>query len=132
MLLKNLGHMKEGANKVDSIKKMNFQTVERRIREWKKPNVYLEHILMPRLNWLYDLELLVLQDNLSFELTKEGERLFSFMCGWRDISDNAITDPSPYLDACFMRVFEEVYGMYRHREASETEIDNYLKIHKLE
>ena len=126
MLLKNLGHMKEGANKVDSIKKMNFQTVERRIREWKKPNVYLEHILMPRLNWLYDLELLVLQDNLSFELTKEGERLFSFMCGWRDISDNAITDPSPYLDACFMRVFEEVYGMYRHREASETEIDNYL------
>lgn len=127
MLLKNLRHMKEGANRVDSIKKLNFQTVERRIREWKKPNVYLEHVLMPRLNWLYDLELLILRDNLSFELTKEGERLFSAICGWRDISGAAITDPSPYLDTCFMKVFEDVYGMYSHRKASETEIDNFLK-----
>lgn len=127
MLLKNLRHMKEGANKVDSIKKLNFQTVERRVREWKKPNVYLEHVLMPRLNWLYDLELLVLRDNLSFELTKEGVRLFSAICGWRDISDTTITDPSPYLDTCFMRVFADVYGMCIHKNASETEIDNYLK-----
>lgn len=127
MLLKNLRHMKEGANRVDSIKKLNFQTVERRIREWKKPNVYLEHVLMPRINWLYDLELLVLRDNLSFELTKEGERLFSSICGWRDISDTTITDPSPYLDTCFMKVFEDVYGMRSHRITSETEIDNYLK-----
>lgn len=127
MLLKNLRHMKEGANRVDSIKKLNFQTVERRIREWKKPNVYLEHVLMPRLNWLYDLELLDLRDNLSFGLTKEGERLFSAICGWRDISDTTITDPSPYLDTCFMKMFENVYGMYSHRKASETEIDNYLE-----
>lgn len=127
MLLKNLRLMKEGANKVDSIKKLNFQTVERRIKEWKKPNVYLEHVLMPRLNWLYDLELLVLRDNLSFELTQEGERLFATICGWRDISDTAITDPSPYLDICFMKVFADVYGMYSHKIASEAEIDNYLK-----
>lgn len=127
MLLKNMRHMKEGANKVDSIKKMNFQTVERRIKEWKKPNVYLEHVLMPRLNWLYDLELLFLRDNLSFELTKEGERLFSAICGWRDISETTITDPSPCLDSCFMKVFEDVYGVYSHRKATETEIDNFLK-----
>lgn len=127
MLLKNLRHMKEGANRVDSFKKLNFQTIERRIREWKKPNIYLEHVLMPRLNWLYDLELLVLRDNLSFELTKEGERLFSAICGWRDISDTAITDPSPYLDTCFMKVFEDVYGVYSHKKANETEIDIFLK-----
>ena len=129
MLLKNLRYMKEGANRVDSFKKLNFQTVERRIREWKKPSVYLEHVLMPRLNWLYDLELLVLHDNLSFELTKEGERLFSAICGWRDISETAITDPSPYLDTCFMKVFVDVYGVYSHRKASETEIDNFLKLY---
>lgn len=127
MLLKNLRHMKEGANRVDSFKKLNFQTIERRIREWKKPNIYLEHVLMPRLNWLYDLELLVLRDNLSFELTKEGERLFSAICGWRDISDTAITDPSPYLDTCFMKVFEDVYDVYSHKKANETEIDIFLK-----
>lgn len=129
MLLKNLRNMKEGANRVDSIKKLNFQTVEKRVREWKKPNVYLEHILMPRLNWLCDLELLVLQDNLSFELTKEGERLLSVICGWRDISKTTITDPSPYLDKCFMRVFADVYGMCSHKNASETEIDNHLRLY---
>lgn len=127
MLLRNLHSMKEGANRVDSIKKLNFQMVERRIREWKKPDVYLEHVLMPRLNWLYDLELLVLRNNLSFELTQEGERLFSTICGWRDISDTVITDPAPYLDACFMKVFGDVYGMYCYKNASEAEIDNYLK-----
>lgn len=127
MLLNNLRHMKEGANRVDSIKKLYFQTVEKRIREWKKPDVYLEHVLMPRLNWLYDLELLILRDNLSFELTKEGERLFSAICGWRDISETMITDPSPYLDSCFMKVFEDVYGIYSQRIASETEIDSFLK-----
>lgn len=127
MLLKNLRHIQEGANNVDSIKKLNFQTIERRIKEWQKPNVYLEHVLMPRLNWLYDLDLLVLRDNLSFELTKEGERLFSAICGWRDVSDTVITNPAPYLDACFMKVFGGVYGMFSQRDISETDIDNYLK-----
>lgn len=127
MLLKNLRHMKEGANSVDSIKKLSFQTIERRIKEWKKPNVYLEHVLMPRLNWLYDLDLLVLRDNLSFELTKEGERLFSAICGWRDVSDTEITTLAPYLDASFMKVFGGVYGMSSQRNISETVIDNYLK-----
>ena len=126
MLLNNLRQMMVGANRVDSIKKMSFQTVERRIKEWKKPDVYLEHVLMPRINWLYDLELLVLRDNLSFKLTKEGEKLFSAICEWRDISDAAIIDCSPYLDMCFMKVFEGVYGTHRQRLASDNEIDDYI------
>ena len=126
MLLKNLREMKEGANRVDSIKKLNFQTTERRIKEWGRPNVYLEHILMPRLNWLYDLELLALQDNLSIELTKEGERLFSAICGWKDINGSAITDPAPYLDAYFMKIFESVYGGYENEKTREAENDILL------
>ena len=125
MLLKNLREMKVGANRVDSIKKLYFQTIERRIKEWKKPSIYLEHVLMPRLNWLYDLELLVLRDNLSIELTKEGERLFSAICGWK-INGTAITDSAPYLDACFMKLFESVYGGCGYKNARETEIDILL------
>lgn len=128
MLLGNLRKIKEGANRVDSIKKFSFQTVERRIREWKKPNVYLEHVLMPRLNWLYDLELLDLRDDLSFELTKKGERLFSAICGWRDISGVEVTDSSPYLDAFFMKVFEDVYGSRETVRARE-DIDSYLTMY---
>ena len=126
MLLNNLRQMKEGANRVDSIKKLNFQVVERRIKEWKKPNVYLEHVLMPRLNWLYDLDLLILQNNLSFELTQEGVRLFSAICGWRDVSGTMITDSAPYLDTCFMKMFDGVYGSCKQVKTEEIEADNFL------
>lgn len=131
MLLNNLQHMKSAANRADSVKKYNIQTVERRIREWKKPQVYLEHVLMPRLNWLYDLELIDLHDNLSFELTLEGERLFTAICGWRDIEGIYVVDPIPYLDACYMKIFEYVYtgGKRVHQVKNETDeqITKYLE-----
>lgn len=110
VLLKNLRLMLEEANKSDNIKKYTFLTIEQRIKDWKKPEVYLEHVLMPRLNWLYDLDLISLSDSLSFELTLEGERLFRAICEWQDIAGTEVVDSSPYLDASFMKLFDEVYG----------------------
>lgn len=126
MLLNNLQHMKSAANRADSVKKYNIQTVEIRIREWKKPQVYLEHVLMPRLNWLYDLELIDLHDNLSFELTSEGERLFTAICGWRDIEGIYVVDSTPYLDACFMKLFEYVYSGENRVHRSKNETDEHI------
>lgn len=123
LLLNNLQRMKEDANRADSIKKYNIQMLEKRIREWKKPEIYLEHVLMPRLNWLYDLDLLELHDNLSFELTPEGERLFAAICGWRDIGGGHVVDPTPYLEACFMKIFEKTYFGEKKERLNETETD---------
>jgi len=126
MLLKNLRQMKEDANRADSIKKYNLQTVEKRIKEWKKPEIYLEHVLMPRLNWLFDLDLLVLHENLSFELTKAGEKLFMTICGWRDINGISVVDPAPYLDANFMKLFAIVYSDGKIGKMNEIETDQYI------
>lgn len=126
MLLNNLQHMKSAANRADSVKKYNIRTVERRIKEWKKPQVYLEHVLMPRLNWLYDLELIDLHENLSFELTLEGERLFTAICGWRDIEGIYVVDPTPYLDACFMKIFADVYSGEKRGHQTKNEIDQQI------
>lgn len=127
MLLRNLYHMKEGASNVDNIMKLNFRSVEQRIKEWKKPGVYLEHVLMPRLNWLYDLDLLTLNDNLSFCLTAAGERLFSILCEWRTCEGILVADVSPFLDSVFMKVFDNVYGGCRKEMLSEVNEDQYLK-----
>lgn len=118
--------MKEGANRADSIKKYNFQTVEKRIKEWKKPEIYLEHVLMPRLNWLYDLNLLYLHENLTFELTLEGERLFSAICDWRDNNGIPFVDPAPILDAYYMKLFDIVYDGVNDGKLDETAEDQYL------
>ena len=126
LLLKNIRQMGEGANRADSIKKYSSQTIERRIREWKKPEVYLEHVLMPRLNWLYDLELLDLSDSLTFELTKEGERLFSAISGWHDIEGVPVVDPAPYLDACFMKIYDSTYFCGEKEYLNESEKDQLL------
>lgn len=126
LLQKNLRQMKEGANRADSIKKYNFQTVEKRIKEWKKPEIYLEHVLMPRLNWLYDLNLLYLHENLTFELTLEGERLFSAICDWRDNNGIPFVDPAPILDAYYMKLFDIVYDGVNDGKLDETAEDQYL------
>ena len=126
LLLNNLQHMKDAANKVDSVKKFNIQAVERRIREWKKPQIYLEHVLMPRLNWLYDLDLIDLRKNLSFELTNEGEKLFSAICCWRDIEGKYVVDSAPYLDTCFMRIFENTYFGRKSRRQDVIEADGRI------
>ena len=126
LLQKNLRQMKEGANRADSIKKYNYQTVEKRIKEWKKPEIYLEHVLMPRLNWLYDLDLLYLHDNLTFELTPEGERLFSAICEWRDYNGIPLVDPSPILDAYYMKLFDKVYDREKERKLDEIAEDYYI------
>ena len=126
LLLKNLQLMKEAANRADSIKKYNIQTAERRIGEWKKPEVYLEHVLMPRLNWLFDLDLIVLHDNLSFGLTVEGVRLFSAICGWRDLEGLYVVDSAPYLDAMFMKIFSYTYDSDKFVRLQDTDVDSLL------
>jgi len=58
-----------------------------RINSWKKPQIYLEHIIEPRVNWLLDLDLLnkneFLQNNLV--LSKEGYIFFNGLNSYFDI-----------------------------------------------
>lgn len=69
----------------------------------------MEHILMPRLNWLYDLGLLELHKDLTFELSREGRLLFLNMAEWRDLMRSDICNPTTLLDVYYMHVANDVF-----------------------
>lgn len=75
-LLSNMDLCIEYAKLNNPGKFLSLRTVKKRISEWNKSESYLEHVLMPRLNWLYDLNIIDLKDDLSFSLTTSGKRLF--------------------------------------------------------
>lgn len=82
-----------------------------RIKSWKKPQIYLEHIIEPRVNWLLDLDLLdkdeFLQNNLV--LSKEGYSFFNGLNSYFDIFQEKYTlmDQLRYID--FFSLINEMY-----------------------
>ena len=93
----------------DNMRRIAIRGAIQRIKGWKKSEIYLEHILMPRINWLYDLDLLELKRDLSFELTKEGRLLFLHLAEWRDLRPAVVCNASCYLDAFYMHVANDIF-----------------------
>ena len=82
-----------------------------RIQNWKKPDVYMEHILMPRLNWLYDMEFICLNEDLSFYLTRKGRYLCYNLSLWNDINFKKVVSPIWFLDNFFMQIMDTILGL---------------------
>lgn len=95
-------------NNLKPIRKIN--TLIERINKWEKTEVYLEHVLMPRLNWLYDLELIELDDKLNVKLTNIGEKLFENLCFWNDINFERIISPNEFIDSFIVQLFDNCYN----------------------
>lgn len=93
----------------DNLRKIAIRGAIQRIKGWKKSEVYLEHILMPRINWLYDLDLLELKTDLGFELTKEGRLLFMHLAEWRDLGPVAVCNASCYLESFYMHIANDIF-----------------------
>ena len=86
-----------------------IKTIEKRINKWKEADVYLEHILMPRFNWLYDLELLEMDSNLNVWLTESGIKLFNNFCYWNDINWTRNISPNEFLNLFSVHIFDNIY-----------------------
>lgn len=108
-LLDYIDGILEDERNLDSRSLNEVILVKKRIQEWSKPNVYLEHVLMPRLNWLFDLDLIDLYDNLSFTLTKSGESLLFHLVSWMGLNFGHAITVSDMIEKYFMRMFDEVY-----------------------
>lgn len=92
-------------DKIQSIKNR-----ARRIHDWKKPDVYMEHVIMPRLNWLYDMDVISLNKDLSFDLTSKGKLLCYNLSIWNDINFCEIVSPIWFIDNYFMQMIDVVLG----------------------
>lgn len=104
----------------DNMRRIAIRGTIQRIKGWKKSEIYLEHILMPRINWLYDLGLLELKRDLSFELTQEGKLLFLHLAEWRDLRPSVVCNAACYLDAFYMHVANDIFMEGQGDSASDT------------
>lgn len=91
--------------KIQSIKNRTY-----RIRNWEKPDVYMEHVIMPRLNWLYDMDFISLNQDLSFDLTSKGKYLCYNLWTWNDINSGEVVSSIWFIDNYFMQMIDMVLG----------------------
>jgi hypothetical protein len=121
ILLKQISQFIDEVQNGNSKKVLPLKLIERRINEWKKPEVYMEHVLMPRLNWLYDMDFIELKNDLSFTLTATGEKLLYNLAVWNDIALHKIVSPIAYIDNYFMKIINFVFDFQKERWTQNTD-----------
>ncbi|MBP1838624.1 hypothetical protein [Formosa algae] len=87
-----------------------INTVLKRILNWEKPEKYLEHVIMPRLNWMLDLNLIKLDRKNNVEITKIGDKLFENISIWNDINTKKVISPDSFLDRFMVHIFDDCYN----------------------
>ncbi|MDA6069199.1 hypothetical protein NJT12_06165 [Flavobacterium sp. AC] len=86
----------------------NIDVILKRINNWEKAEVYLEHIIMPRINWMLDFDLLTSINN-EFILTEKGLKLFKHLCVWNDINTDKIISSDSFIDRFMIHTFDDCY-----------------------
>jgi len=96
-----------------------IRTIEKRVSEWKNAKSYLEHIIMPRLNWLLDLELINISE-LNIVMTDAGKRLLIELNFWSDVMcadiGNSIEFLERYYPLVFAMTYDNTYGINVERD----------------
>lgn len=126
ILLSQIKQFIDEAQIDNSQKVLPLKIIERRINDWKKPEVYMEHVLMPRLNWLYDLELIELKTDLSFRLTKMGSKLLFNLSIWNDIALHKLASPTAYIENYFMKMMDFIFNLQKQRYTKQSD-DEFLR-----
>lgn len=98
---------------------VNVETILKRINSWEKPEIYLEHLIMPRINWMLDLGILFEGDK-EYAITETGKKLFQNFLIWNDINTEKIISPIAFLDRFMVHVFDYCYKGNKTSENYET------------
>jgi len=102
-----------GSNCLSSREKRNALTVAKRIRSWEKADIYLEHITLPRLNWLLDLDLLdteCFQQRL-IKLTDSGRKLLLTLTRFYQFTSEKSTVINFILEKSYFRIVDFIYDL---------------------
>ena len=111
------------------ISRNRLNEIKKRIQAWGKAEIYMEHVLMPRLNWLYDLDIIILNNDSSFMLTPHGEILLNILSSFNATNGGYIINPDKYLKRTFMQLLTDVYTINGiiNQEQQETILCRYIK-----
>lgn len=99
---------------------------KKRVLNWEKPKKYLEHVLMPRLNWLYDLQLAD-NNNGKIYLTEYGINLFHQLCMMYDTASQRIIVNSFILDNYYTSLFHKTYHSRSIINDNSWENDSFIR-----
>lgn len=99
-----------------------ISAVLKRILNWEKPEKYLEHVIMPRLNWMLDLNLIKLDRKNNVEITKIGDTLFENISIWDDINTEKIISPDSFLDRFMVHIYDDCYYSSKNNNPVESDI----------
>lgn len=106
-----------------------IRDIERRVLSWKKAEVYLEHIIMPRINWLTDLGLLTFTENY-IEVTENLKKLVIELNSWIDINGEYVADSSDFLRKYYPHIYAKStkgdYGNYPDKTIIQNLCDEYI------
>jgi len=88
----------------------NIDTILNRIKKWEKADVYLEHLIMPRLNWMLDFGIITYDSfNNEYSITEVGLKLFKHFCIWDDINTEKIISSNMFLKRFMVHLFDDCY-----------------------
>ncbi len=85
----------------------------KRIQSWKKPQVYLEHIIEPRINWLLDLSILDKSEFLKdrIVLSEKGLILFNTLNSYYDMFQEKYAIMTEIINRDFFNLVNEMYSI---------------------
>jgi len=86
-----------------------MEKIIHRIKSWENPEVYLEHIIMPRLNWMLDLGIIT-ETNNEFQITEIGKKLFKHFCIWNDINTQKVISPDAFFNMFIIHLYDDCYN----------------------
>ncbi len=82
-----------------------LKAIKKRVEAWKAPKVYLEHVVIPRLNWMADIGLINLSEGNIISVNSFGESFFYELVSWIDVNCKPIEDPKLSLSKFFPHAF---------------------------
>ena len=124
-LLRYLDDCLKELNGYNSMKIITLKIKRRRISEWKSSASYLEHVIMPRLHWLYDLDLIDMTKS-SFRLTELGEKLYYHLSIWNDITKHKVINPDSFCDGHYMQIVNTIWEDGTYQKWKMETFDKYL------
>jgi len=127
-LLRRINDLLNQNMNIDSSKLLKLKVIEQRVKAWDKPMTYLEHILMPRINWLYDLGLIEYANTSTFSFTHNGSRCFLNLSVWNDLEMRLVVNPNNYLNSYYIRIFDNIdnYDAKFYTSAMKETLIDYL------
>lgn len=114
ILLESINDVKHHYYQLDADNTFNFD-IETKITQWDNNNSYFEHILMPRINWLYDMNFIELTQDLSFNLSPSGISLFHNLQLWNERARHKIISAEEFVQCDFLKIINEVFGLRKKR-----------------